>query len=120
MGYVVPDLGIGWYSVETPQGVRWYLKVFAAQGLPAFYRAFTVGPELAPRTGTAQAVAVALVAAAGDGMAAFVDALGDVPTPNSGTWPGVSALDWWDTIPSDVREDALAQVASWATANALP
>lgn len=116
MGYVIPDLGIGW----EPHGGAWWAVVSVSQGSPAHHSGFAVGPVNAPRSGTPAAVLEALLSSAADGDAALIDALGDVPVSEAGPFPGVVPALWYNSLPSPVADLVLDGMQAWAATGIAP
>jgi hypothetical protein len=116
MGYVIPDLGIGW----EPNGGAWWAVVSVSRGSPAHHSGFAVGPVNAPRSGTPAAVLEALLSSAADGEAALIDALGDVPVSEGGPFPGVVPADWYDGLPTAVSDLVLDGMQAWAATGVAP
>lgn len=116
MGQIENDTGYLWERF----GGWWWFTVTASRGSPAHHSGFAVGPVSAPRTGVAQSVCTALIIAAGEGEADFVEALGDIPVSNGGPFPGVVPATWYAELPALVRGALVEAGAAWADAGATP
>jgi hypothetical protein len=62
----------------------------------------------------------ALIAAATDGEAAFVDALGDMTTQTGGPFPNVSPAGWFNGLSESRQAAVVAQCVAWADAGKCP
>lgn len=116
MGALDVNVQYGW----EPKPSGWFFVLTASRGTPAHHSGFAVGPVSSPRTGAPAAVCEALVASAADGKAAFVDALGDVATINSGPFPGVVPADWFDGLPEGLEDLVVSDGATWANSGKMP
>ena len=116
MGSIDVDVSLAWERF----GGSWWGVVSVGRGSPAHHSGFAVGPVLSPRVGVPAAMFEGLIASAADGEAAFVDALGDVPTVNAGPFPGVIPATWYAGLPALVRAEVFGSAVAWAATNAVP
>ena len=103
-----------------PKGGKWWLVCALSRGTPAYHGGFAVGPYNAPREQHGQDIAAAILASVGDGEGAVADALAELPTLNSGPFPGVSPAEWFAGMPAMFRGELMDGLEAWASANALP
>lgn len=103
-----------------PKGGKWWLVLALGRGSPAYHGGFAVGPYDTLRDSEGQGIAAALLAAASDGQAAFADALGDLSAANSGPFPAVEPLDWFNSIPATTKGVLMDGLEAWAATNDLP
>ena len=116
MGVLAVDVSYAWERF----GGAWWGVLSVGQGSPAHHSGFAVGPVLSPRVGVPAAVFEALIGSASDGEAAFVEALGDVPTVNAGPFPGVVPATWYAGLPALVRAEVFASAVAWGEAGLCP